>query len=247
MKFPAWLPFVRPPPPPLPPTPAVLSVEPIALSLLGGMLVLLLLWRLKGARRPSPSLLGDPRQQLLEFFAAGDARGPKGVLHSHAWQPSGQPSEYFSVWRPTSLDAINLMMEGRATGKGLNVKGKSAKKGELSGYVPFLQISEESHKRLVGTSPSDAMLRVYYRNAEQRDEAAAVLQPVLESMAATALAAHEVLATESAGDSLGDDIAVQRAMEDLKYPILPPHPLRPPSTAPHDAHAAHVAHAIRAT
>ena len=38
--------------------------------------------------------------------------------------------------------ALRMMLEGRATGKGLNVKGKSAKTGELSGFVPFLQISE---------------------------------------------------------------------------------------------------------
>ena len=51
------------------------------------------------------------------------------------------------MWRPTSLDAIRMLMLGKATGKGLNVKGKSAKQGRLSGFVPFVQISEERHKR----------------------------------------------------------------------------------------------------
>ena len=32
------------------------------------------------------------------------------------------------------------MIEGAATGKGLNVKGKSARQGVLSGFVPFLQV-----------------------------------------------------------------------------------------------------------
>ena len=38
-------------------------------------------------------------------------------------------------------DAIAKMLSGAAVGKGLNVKGKSAKKGVLSGFVPFVQIS----------------------------------------------------------------------------------------------------------
>ena len=39
-----------------------------------------------------------------------------------------------------------MMIKGTACGKGLNVKGKSAKTGEISGFVPLLQISEEEHK-----------------------------------------------------------------------------------------------------
>ena len=52
----------------------------------------------------------------------------------------------------TGLDAVRKMMQGGATGKSLNVKGKSAKEGVLSGFVPFLQIYDESHKRLIGAS-----------------------------------------------------------------------------------------------
>lgn len=73
-------------------------------------------------------------------------------------------SNFFTVWRPTSRDAIRLMMAGKATGKGLNVKGKSAKRGKLSGFVPFLQISEAAHKRLVPLSPAAARIRVYFAN-----------------------------------------------------------------------------------
>ena len=54
-------------------------------------------------------------------------------------------STFFSVWRPTSYDAIRMMMVGQATGKSLNVKGKSAKRGKLSGFVPFIQISDPNH------------------------------------------------------------------------------------------------------
>ena len=32
------------------------------------------------------------------------------------------------------------MMKGEATGKGLDIQGKNAKTGLLSGYVPFSQI-----------------------------------------------------------------------------------------------------------
>ena len=38
--------------------------------------------------------------------------------------------------------------------------------GELSGFVPFLQISEEAHKAKVGTSPKDARIRVFFKTAE---------------------------------------------------------------------------------
>ena len=39
---------------------------------------------------------------------------------------------------------------------------KSALGGRLSGFVPFLQISEESDKRKVGTSPPDARTRIFF-------------------------------------------------------------------------------------
>ena len=51
------------------------------------------------------------------------------------------PSAFFSVWRPTSADALRLLVLRQGVGKGLNVKGKSAKRGVLSGFVPFLQAS----------------------------------------------------------------------------------------------------------
>ena len=41
------------------------------------------------------------------------------------WSPPPRPR--FAVYRPTSRDAIAKMLSGIAVGKGLNVKGKSAK------------------------------------------------------------------------------------------------------------------------
>ena len=45
----------------------------------------------------------------------------------------------FTVWRPTSDEAIKNMMLGVATGKGLDIKGKSAKRGNISSFVPFIK------------------------------------------------------------------------------------------------------------
>ena len=80
----------------------------------------------------------DPRKQLANFFMDGDNRGPLGYLLEQGLMRAADPeaqSQHFAVYRPTSLDAIRMMMTGMATGKGLNVKGKSSKTGKLSGYV----------------------------------------------------------------------------------------------------------------
>ena len=76
------------------------------------------------------------------------------------------------------MDAIRMMMLGKATGKGLNVKGKSAKTGALAGYVPFIQISEEAHKSKVQHSPATATVRVFYTEVKARDAAKAALGEV---------------------------------------------------------------------
>jgi len=48
------------------------------------------------------------------------------------------------------------MMNGEATGKGLDIKGKSAKCGNLSGFlIPFLQIHRNDHKAMVLWPPSN--------------------------------------------------------------------------------------------
>ena len=105
----------------------------------------------------------DPRQQIADYFRAGDSRGPGGLLDEQKLEPRpGESSSFFSVWRPTSMDAIRMMMEGRAVGKGLNVKGKSSQKGRLSGFVPFLQIDLEDDKTKVLTPSQDARICVYF-------------------------------------------------------------------------------------
>lgn len=58
------------------------------------------------------------------------------------------------------------MLGAVGVGKGLNVKGKSAKKNRLSGFVPFCQISDNAHKKDIEDSPYDARTVIYFRNAE---------------------------------------------------------------------------------
>lgn len=99
----------------------------------------------------------DPRACIKSFFddvakdGADDIEDPNGKgFHPELLSPllsMFQRSSVFSVWRPTSIDSIRKMMTGQGTGKGLDIKGKSAKHGKLSAYVPFMQIHEECHKK----------------------------------------------------------------------------------------------------
>ena len=177
---------------------------------------------MKKKKAPFSFAKQDPRRQIADFFRPGDHRGPFGLLASQGLTPSGDgdPSRFFSVWRPTSMDALRMMIEGRACGKGLNIKGKSAKMGKqacpeflcdrttanildwgagpLSGFVPFLQIHEEHHKRAIGTSPKYARIRVYFKSSASRDKAVAALQPIKQEMLAAVHAAEETLGTSPA-------------------------------------------------
>eukprot|EP00980_Cylindrotheca_fusiformis_P005136 scaffold1088_cov90-Cylindrotheca_fusiformis.AAC.1 len=79
-------------------------------------------------------------------------------------------SSILTVWRPCSNDAMRKMMEGTGVGKGLDIKGKSAKKGLLSAFVPFLQISNEADKYKIMPIPYNARLRVYYQTEQARTQ-----------------------------------------------------------------------------
>ena len=72
----------------------------------------------------------DPRWQIRNFFNDMSVFG--SVLNDTQSDVSAK-SAIFTVWRPTSSDAISKMMRGDGVGKGLEIKGKSAKKGDLSG------------------------------------------------------------------------------------------------------------------
>ena len=128
----------------------------------------------------------DPRYQIYKFFQDVAQEGVDNIINSEFQQPALlkllSRGSAFSVWRPTSMDAIRKMMSGEATGKGLEIKGKSAKKGMLSSLVPFVQIYEEQHKERIRECVKDGTMRVFFPTEQARDEAAEMLNDVVEMM-----------------------------------------------------------------
>lgn len=137
------------------------------------------------AQLQAKQYLSDPRKLIADFYAKSDSRGPRGSLRLQNLEPDPQLPEttWFAVYRPTSKEAIAKMLGGNAVGKGLNVKGKSAKQGILSGFVPFVQISDNKHKSHIEDSPAAGRLKVYYRTKAARKEAMHNLQTVLKECA----------------------------------------------------------------
>ena len=78
--------------------------------------------------------------------------------------------------------AIRKMMEGKGVGKGLDIKGKSAKTGKLSGYVPFLQIHNEADKSKIDIPPRDARMRIFYGSSKTRQDVISILAHVRDEM-----------------------------------------------------------------
>mmetsp|Transcript_69565 Transcript_69565/g.166851 ORF Transcript_69565/g.166851 Transcript_69565/m.166851 type:complete len:733 (+) Transcript_69565:159-2357(+) len=129
----------------------------------------------------SQNYITDPRVLIADFYDKGDHRGPNGVLKArNLTLDQTRVSSWFAVYRPTSRDAIQKMLQGNAVGKGLNVKGKSAKCGVLSGFVPFCQISDNKHRAMIEKSPPGARLQLYFRTKQAREEATKQLQAVME-------------------------------------------------------------------
>ncbi|CAE7390187.1 pkaR, partial [Symbiodinium sp. CCMP2456] len=107
----------------------------------------------------------DPRKALADFWSPGSHRGPRGI---EAPGPSSE-THWFAVYRPTSRDALAKMLNQTAVGKGLNVKGKSAKRNRLSGFVPFLQIHDNADKNKIENPPPDAFVTIYYDSKQDRE------------------------------------------------------------------------------
>jgi len=172
----------------------------------------------------------DPRYQILEYLndvaTFGAARIEKeGVSRSvqalgpilRAFKRSG----VFSVWRPTSKDAIRKMMKGTGTGKGLDIKGKSAKRGVLSGFVPFVQIhDDEEHKRAIRSLPMEARIRVFYGEREVRDEVAERLRTVSDEMVRATEEDEAMLADKSAELSDQDEAIARLERWEMKDPSV---------------------------
>ena len=147
----------------------------------------------------------DPRWQINTFFNEVAREGGEAPLDENL---AASPLAYlfdkanvFTVWRPTSDEAIKNMMLGIATGKGLDIKGKSAKKGNISSYVPFIQISEEPHKEDARAFLIDGNVRVFYQTEEDRIEAEDMLLDLKEYMLFAAQDAMQVLTDEFATET----------------------------------------------
>ena len=132
----------------------------------------------------------DPRYCIKAFFDDVAKDGADNIEKEHGFQPEllspllsmFQRSSVFSVWRPTSVDSIRKMMTGQGTGKGLDIKGKSAKKGKLSAYVPFLQIHDDAHKTKIRPLARDERIRVFYKKREARNLARITLLEIMNDM-----------------------------------------------------------------
>ncbi|CAB9509906.1 expressed unknown protein [Seminavis robusta] len=143
----------------------------------------------------------DPRIRIHRFFQEvaqeGDQKLAKDSRNQQPEKPTNEKSarellascfnmaQVFSVWRPCSKEAIRKMMAGHGVGKGLDIKGKSAKFGKCSAYVPFLQIHSERDKHKIEWLPQDARMTIFYATLETRNQALKVATSVRDEMVAT--------------------------------------------------------------
>lgn len=135
----------------------------------------------------------------------------------------------FTVWRPTSFDSIRKMMEGEGCGKGLDIKGKSAKTGQFSGFVPFLQLHEKKHKLMCRSIPNDAKMRVFYTTKEIRDSAHKHLLVISVEMLAEYTKAQKTIErlrieeeTDQVVDAEAHDIMKEAALEKWMWDMEDP-------------------------
>lgn len=164
----------------------------------------------------------DPRYQILNFFNDVAQEGAKNMdqlgANVHMVSPllrAFYKSSVFTVWRPTSFDAIRRMMLGEGVGKGLDIKGKSAKKGRLSGFVPFLQIHKEEHKKDIRTLPKDGKIRVFYHSKEDREKVAEFLEKVRVEMLETVKKARDIVNDDTIEDDETNEWALGKLIWDM--------------------------------
>lgn len=116
---------------------------------------------------------------------------------------------YFSVFRPTSKTALRLMMSRVGVGKGMDIKGKSAKKGRVSGFIPFLQISNDAEVERVPLpgGMDGATVRLYFASEAARDTALAeaVVSLAFPHMVGTRLTPPQAPRTADAAAELAAD------------------------------------------
>lgn len=165
----------------------------------------------------------DPRLQILTFFNEvardGGIAAMDEISGASCRSLGARPltnlfakANIFTVWRPTSNEAIKNMMLGIATGKGLDIKGKSAKRGNISSYVPFIQIYEEHQKEKSRSLINEGKLvRVYYQSAWARNEVYEMLLDVKDYMQFAKEDAYRVLNNEDA-DPVEQSLAMKHLM-----------------------------------
>ena len=171
----------------------------------------------------------DPRYQIRYFFDYVAQDGAQNMESGNFSVDNLTPilnflpnrAQVFTVWRPTSLHAIRKMMCGEAVGKGLDIKGKSAKRGKLSGFVPFLQISENKHKSRIRPPSKDGVVRVFYPHdgRRARDIAAETLERVAREMIEIVAKAKKVLADKDATEEARKD-ALHAMLLDMNNPKI---------------------------
>lgn len=166
--------------------------------------------------------LADPRKLIADFYSPGDTRGPKGSLELKSLVPDPtRPTSWFAVYRPTSSESIAKMLGRVGVGKGLNVKGKSAKRNRLSGFVPFIQISDNAHKSAIEKPEGGARVQIFYCCARHRDE----VQMKLDEIAQQQVAAAEAAAHRTSDASQASEKVIQtQASADSKAPKHQMHP-----------------------
>jgi hypothetical protein len=170
----------------------------------------------------------DPRFQIHKFFNVVAQEGGHGIEEKGLNTDIRPLCRYFArasvftVWRPTSLEAIRKMMLGDAVGKGLDIKGKSAKRGKLSGYVPFLQISRNSDKQLVRMLPKNKTIRLYFTEHSKRgrDQVAEKLELLAEEMIETVKMARQVLADWNSDEESRSDATESLSSLDMTNPAI---------------------------
>jgi hypothetical protein len=158
----------------------------------------------------------DPRWRILNFFTEVAQLGALGTLQLEKVHPLLWflcRASVFTVWRPTSFHAIRKMMLGVAVGKGLDIKGKSAIRGKLAGFVPFLQISENRHKSMVRTLSKVGKIRLFFSKDSfaTRENVVNYLEDVATEM---------IDATNKAKQILANTDSVALTMEEAKETLL---------------------------
>jgi len=163
----------------------------------------------------------DPRWLILTFFndlaleGVDNLKNTGGIVScANKFQVphilrSFARAGVFSVWRPTSNDAIRKMITGEGVGKGLDIKGKSALKGKYSGFVPFLQISKNEDKARVCKMTTYGRVRIFYPNQLYRDKAAGLLELLMKVMCQKSRDARHTIQLTEFNEATALDHAMQ--------------------------------------